>query len=633
MGTARWTNKDAQAGSAGGDTTPGLLRRRTMLAGSVAAAAGGLAAFTGVDTAEAAPPARPGTASKPGPAFALTVAPKTDLAAGPGRAFVIIARPSDLSAARPEPRDNVRDTNSSVPLFGMDVAYLKPGRPVVLSSSHDEVVGYPLATFADVPSGEYVVQGFFNTYETDHRSDGSVIQVHWPNGDGGDIWHSPGNVYSTPRTVHINGNSSATIQLTLNQVIGPIGTIPPGGTGQQGNPQDSKHVKHLKIRSTILSAFWGRDVYLGADVLLPEGYDDPANRNVRYPMDLAAVHYPLSNGNPRGFDESLGNDFSKWWVSKNAARFISVVVRSENPFYDDSYHVNSANIGPYGDAVDQELIPAIDRAFRTIGQRWGRTIQGGSTGGYIAAAALVFYPDTYAGAWVGYPDPIDFRAHEHINIYSDPNAFFTENPWVRVPRPGAREISGDTIWTVGQENAYERTVASRGRSHGTWDIWQALFSPQGKDGYPAPIWDKETGVIDHDVAAYWQQHWDLSSVITARWNTLGPKIAGRMQLYVGSEDTYFLANAVEFFEQRTNTLTSPQPDFQFIYGLSKPHGWTPVTTAELLTTMADFIAKHAPSGTDVSGWRGSEQPPTFMVTRGRQVVDEGVDSVLSGYHS
>ncbi|MCU7723920.1 hypothetical protein ODJ79_09355 [Actinoplanes sp. KI2] len=240
----------------------------------------------------------------------------------------------------------------------------------------------------------------------------------------------------------------------------------------------------------------------------------------------------------------------------------------------------------------------------------------------------MLYPDTYAGAWAGYPDPMDFRAHQVIDIYADANAYVTGSSWVSVPRPAARGNTGDTWWTNGQENAYERAVASHGRSQGQWDIWQAVFGPQGKDGYPAPIWDKRTGTVDHTVAAYWKKHFDLSSIVAADWTRLGPKIAGRLHVYVGTEDTYFLNNGVAYFEQRTNALTAPAPDFQFIYGVSQPHGWTPVTDQQLLTTMADFIARHAPQGTDVSGWRGREQPPQLMLTRGRQVVDEGVDAIL-----
>ena len=597
------------------------VSRRAMLTGSMAA---GLATWAVSGVAGAS--GRVGS----GLQFALTVSAGTGLAAGPGRAFVIIARASDLSSRAPEPRDNLQDNEPiTVPFFGLDVARMRPGKTIVIGDQPG-VVGYPLSAVADVPPGQYVVQAFFNTYETDHRSDGSVVQVHWPSGDGGDIWHSPGNVYSTPHTVRLNANTT-TIELELDQVIGPVAPIPAGGVGQQGNPVDSANVKHLKIRSALLSAFWGRDVYLGANILLPHGYDDPANAEARYPMELSVGHFPGSN--PHGFQESLGNTFSKWWASADAARIISVAVRSENPFYDDSYNVNSANLGPYGDAIDTELLPAIDAAFRTLGTRWSRVVAGGSTGGWIAAATLVFYPDSYAGAWAGYPDPLDFRAHQVIDVYNDDNAYRTENPWVTMPRPAAREKSGDTTWTNEQENSYERAVAAHGRSQGQWDIWQAVFGPQGADGYPAPIWDKATGVIDHTVAAYWKQHMEMSTVVSSNWSTLGPKIAGRLQVYVGTEDTYFLNNGVEFFEQVTDQLSDPAPDFQFLYGVSQPHGWTPVTTAELLTTMVAFVADHAPVGTDTSGWRGNEQPPAVMLPRGRSVVPGTIDDILDGYVS
>ena len=598
-----------------GETAGGGLTRRAMVAGSIATMAG----LAGAGTAQAEPDSRPGD----GVTFALTVAGGTGLTPTAGRVFVIIARPADLSSDAPEPRDNLQDSEPiSVPFFGMDVAVMRPGTPMVLRSG-DAVVGAPLSAFTDIPPGDYVVQGFFNTYETNHRADGSVVQVHWPSGDGGDIWHSPGNVHSTPQTVRIDGRTG-TVRLTLDKVIGPIGPIPPGGTGQQGNPSESAHVKRMKIRSELLSRFWGRDVYLGADILLPEGYDLPANQHVRYPMELEVGHFAEGGGQPHGFDESLGDDFSRWWVSADAARFISVQVRSENPFYDDSYNVNSANLGPYGDAVNTELVPAIDRRFRTIGQRWGRTVTGGSTGGWIAAATLVLYPDVYAGAWAGYPDPLDFRAHQLVDLYSDANAYVIDNPWEVVPRPSARRNTGDTWWTMAQENAYERACASRGRSQGQWDIWQAVFGPQGKDGYPSPIWDKRTGAVDHGVAAYWQAHSELSTIVTANWPTLGPKIAGRLHVFVGTEDTYFLNNGVQLFEQKTGQLTSPKTGFQFIYGAGQRHGWQPVSDQEIFTTMADFLARRAPSGTDTGGWRGHEQPPAVMLKPGRQVVDPGV---------
>lgn len=587
--------------------------RRSLLSGSAALLAGG-----GALAAAAPASAAGGTSvmSRQGVSASVTVARSTGLAAGPGRAYVILARASDLTKDAPEPRDHLQDDEPiSVPLFGLDVERMTPGTKIVFGPGAD-VAAYPLTSSADVEEGEYVVQGFFCTYETNHRSDGSVVQVHWPSGDGGDVWRSPGNVFSKPRKVTLRRGGH--VDLVCDQVVAPVEPVPPGGVGQQGNPADSEHVKHVKIRSTLLSDFWGRDVYLGADVLLPQGYD-AADTATRYPMELQAGHYPTRN--PHGFTEDGDDAFSTWWRSAGAARFVSVTVRSENPFYDDSYNVDSANLGPYGSAIHTELLPELDRRFATIGQPWGRTITGGSTGGWIAAATLVLNPDGWAGAWAGYPDALDFRAHQVVDVYEDDNAYTTDSSWVSVPRPAARAVTGDTLFTMGQENAYEAAVASRTRSQGQWDVWTAVFGPQGDDGYPAPIWDKATGAIDHDVAAAWKT-FDLSALTVARWAELAPKIAGRLHVWVGSEDTYFLNVGVSLFEQATSALTPPT-GFQFVYGLSQPHGWSPVTPAELFTTMAAFVADHAPAGTDTSAWRGAEQPPAVLQVPGRSVVDPG----------
>jgi hypothetical protein len=252
-------------------------------------------------------------ASSSGPGglfFVLTEDPRTGVRASRGRVFVIIARSSDLSHGAPEPRHSMSQPRDyvqagepiTVPFFGLDVAGLTPGDPVVLDSAA-AVLGYPYRELGQLPAGSYVIQGFFNTYETNRRADGSVVHVHWPNGDGGDIWHSPGNLYSIPRTVTIDPRRPQTVPLVLTEVIRPSTPVPPGGTGQQGNPADSAHVRHLKIRSALLSRFWGKDVYIAANILLPEGYDDPANSQMRYPMEMSTGHFPVAN--PHGFSETL----------------------------------------------------------------------------------------------------------------------------------------------------------------------------------------------------------------------------------------------------------------------------------------------------------------------------------------
>lgn len=516
--------------------------------------------------------ATPSTAAarKAGLTFKITVSKNVTQSAVTGRAYVIITR-----SIEDEPRFQIDPTG--VPFFGKDVHKVRPGRTLTISDGGG-TYGYPLRSFRQLPRGTYYVQAFFNVYTRFDRSDGSVVWLHMPGGDGQDPFSSPGNFYSEPRRISLNPRSARTIRLTLDQLIQPSEPVPPGGTAQQGNPADSAHVKHVKIQSTALTQFWGTPMYIGADVLLPEGYDASTDK---YPVVYLHGHYP--GGNPYGFVEDLSNDFSQWWVAPTTPKMIVVQFRHENPYYDDSYGVNSANLGPYGDAITKELMPEIDARFRTINERWARSLTGGSTGGWIALAHMVLYSDLYQGVWVRSPDPVDFRFHQLVNVYSDPNAYFTIYDWMRVPRPASRTIPGDTRLTMEQENHWELALGTRGRSGlGQWDIWQAVYGPQGPDGYPARVWNKLTGAIDHTVAEAWKPM-DLRLQLEQDWATLGPNVSGRMHIFAGDDDNFFLNNAVELLEQSLTSMSNPPANAEFQYGHNQGHSWWPYTMPELLT--------------------------------------------------
>jgi len=540
--------------------------------------------------------------------FAVSIAPALQKAAVDGRAYVIVTR--DGSS---EPRQQI-DITGGVPFWGRNVDGLKPGRAVTLGGGGD-TYGYPLPTLASLPSGRYTVQAFFNTYDTFRRSDGSTVKMHMPCGDGMNLFASPGNMYSAPQQITIDQRSSGTVPIQVDKLITPADPVPAGGTCQQGNPADSDHVKHVKIQSPALSKFWGRPIYIGANVLLPAGYDPKAA--TRYPVEYHFGHF--TRGAPRGFREDGGNDFSKWWLSDAAPRFIVVELREENPFYDTSYAVDTPNLGPYGQATTKELIPEIDKQFHTIAEPWGRITSGGSTGGWMALAGQVFYPDVYGGTFAGYPDPVDLRREQIVNVYDDANAYDTIREWDRTPRPDSRAVSGDTQYVNAQENLWELARGDRDRSGGAWAMWEALFSPQGKDGYPAQAWDKSTGAIDKSVTARWKPM-DLSAKISSEWPELGPKLKGKLFVYVGDTDTYFLNTAVELLQQRVQALTGPTADATFVYGRAKPHGWSPYTVQQWFQIYADYIAKNAPKGTDVSAWRGPGAAPRLNASEGEIVA-------------
>lgn len=505
-----------------------------------------------------------------------------------GRAYVILTKDEER-----EPRQQLGV--NGVPFWGMGIRGLSGGGEVVLVPGAEGVRGYPFQGFSSIPPGEYTAQAFLNVFTTFHRSDGHTVQMHLNAGEGQNPWRAPGNAMSDPVRIRVGPGGSASFRLAISQVIPPLEEVPEGGTLQQGNPPDrGELVRFVKIRSEALSAFWGRDMYVGANVLLPSDYW--MNPDRRYPVLYLTGHFP-GRGAPFGYTDEPGEGsgrsagFSELWRSPESPKLILISVRDANPFYDTGHSVNSANVGPYGDALLEELIPFLEKELRIIPEEWARVLAGGSTGGWEALAVQIFNPDFFGGAWGWCPDPVDFRYYQIVNVYEDENAYETGGAWVRVERPNARRPDGNVTSTIRQEMHYELAVGPDGRSGGQWAIWEALFSPVGADGYAAPIWDRVTGEIDHQVAEYWRENWDLTHHLVTHWGTLGPRLAGKLHVTVGDMDSYYLNNAVELMEEALSGLSNPDPAASFEYGRRKPHCWigsSPWRPGEDLTN-AEFV--------------------------------------------
>ena len=536
------------------------------------------------------------------------------LRAGPvdGRVLLLISTNRDR-----EPRFQIGWNLDTQQLFGVDTEGLAPGQAAVIDSA---ALGYPRESLTDVPSGEYYIQALINVYETFRRADGQVVKLPMDDGEGQHWNTSPGNLYSEPRKVTIDPRRGGTVKVELTKVIPPIEP-----------PKDTKYIKHLRIQSKLLTEFWGRPMHLGAVVLLPEGFEE--RPEARYPVMYYQGHFTRSFATPVGFrsepptPDLTGYDrtvaeysykFYQDWTSGRLPRMLIVITQHANPYYDDSYAVNSANLGPYGDALIKELYPYVERKFRAIGEPWARVLYGGSTGGWEALAQQVFYPDFYNGAWCNCPDPIDFRAYELVNLYKDKNAYYSPSQWKKVPRPSRREPDGEITGTLEDANRLELVLGTRGRSGEQYDIWQAVYSPAGEDGYPKPIYDKRTGVIDPKVAEYWKQNYDLSYIIQRDWKTLGPKLAGKLHIKVGDSDNFYLERAVrllqEFLESTKEPDRGPYYAGSFEYGDGHPHCYSgdpsvSVRIARLtinqrfMPLMMERMLKTAPPGADVKSWR------------------------------
>jgi hypothetical protein len=533
-----------------------------------------------------------------------------------GRLLLILSNdPAD------EPRNQVDDSARTQQMFGIDVDGWKPGERQTIDAA---VLGYPRDGLRDVPAGKFRVQAVLHRYETFRRKDGHTVKLPTDRGEGQQWNKAPGNLYSTPIEVTFDPAADTAIRIALDKTMP---AIPP--------PRTTKYIRHERIQSKLLTEFWGRPMYLGAHILVPEGFD--THPKARYPLIINHGHFPNDFGGFRETppDPNLKPDYSerfqwkgynrtqqeeayrfyKLWTGPSFPRVLIVEIQHANPFYDDSYAVDSANVGPYGAAIQTELIPYLENKYRAIGAGWSRFVYGGSTGGWEAMAVQTFYPDFYNGAYIACPDPIDFRAYTVIDLYKDKNAFYTEGFWKRAPRASTRDALGRTVTTVEDSTRRELVLGTRGRSGDQWDIWQAVYSPVGPDGYPASIWDQRTGAIDPKVAEYWKQNYDLMDILRRNWERgLGDKLRGKLHIYVGTMDTYFLDGSVHLAEQFLAATKNPPYEGEVAYGHGFEHCWNgdpnqPNAITRLryhemfVPRIVERIGKTAPAGSDLTSWR------------------------------
>lgn len=519
-----------------------------------------------------------------------------------------------------EPRFQITRYDDTQLVFGTDVEALRPGEAATIDAG---AFGYPLQSIAEIPPGEYWVQGLFHRYETFQRADGHVLKLPMDRGEGQRWNRAPGNLHSSPRQIRIDPTTSGTIEISLDEEIPPI-----------ADPQDTKYVKHIKIESKLVSEFWGRPMHLGAILLLPEGFEE--HPEARYPLVIQQGHFqrtirgwrqtppmetfgdPPEPKDPRREDEDYrplreegAYQFYKDWTGPDFPRVIHVVIQHANPYYDDSYAVNTANMGPYGDAITYELIPHIEMEFRGIGEPWARTLYGCSTGGWESLGTQIFYPDDYNGTWSSAPSPIDFRAYTSVNIYEEKNAYFLESEWKRTPRPGLRDQHGLLRCTLQELHQMELAIGTKGRSGHLRDAYQAAWAPVGEDGYTKPLWDPVSGEIDPSVADYMRENYDLRYILERDWKTLGPKLKGKIHLHTGDMDNWYLPNSVYLMEAFLESTTDPYYDGEVGYGDRFPHCWSGGETSlsrgtlrqELLRQMVDHMIRTAPPGADTTSWR------------------------------
>jgi hypothetical protein len=423
------------------------------------------------------------------------------------------------------------------PVIGADASGFASGKVAVLTGSS---LAFPCGTLGKVKAGRYRVQALF-----DHSRD-----IRLPK--------APGNLLSKAVEAEIDPEKGGVVRLELTDAIPEVTEKP------------RSDLRYIKLRSEALSKFWGRDITLRAGLMLPAGWE--TDKESRYPL---RVHIG-------GFGSRYSHIAGMRQAGEKEPRFLTLMLDGAGPL-GDPYQVNSDGHGPWGDAVTKELIPHVEKEYRGNGRR---VTDGASTGGWVSLALQVFYPDFFSGCWSHCPDPVDFRSFQLMNLYDDDNAYV--NP-TGFERPSMRTLDGDTVHTVRHEVLLERVLGRGGRwelSGRDWASWNATFGLRGKDG-PVPLWDGETGKLDPAVVEAMKRY-DLRRKLEAEWTTLGPKLRGKVRVYVGDADEYFLNNAVErlkaFFDR-----ARPAYEGKVEFARRRGHNWRALTDRQMLEEMAAAV--------------------------------------------
>lgn len=346
----------------------------------------------------------------------------------------------------------------------------------------------------------------------------NVQAVLRQNPTGREVGLSPGDLLSSPVTITYRPGADGAVELLIN------------AEALESPLEETDRIKDFAFTSPALSEFHGFDYTMHAGVLLPVDHDPEK----RYP-----VLYSVT-----GFGGSHRTISS--WARRTAGTILDqciVVVPDASNLYGHSVFCNSPSIGPWGDALVNELIPALEAEYGGAGPAH-RHVTGGSSGGWSSLWLQVAYPEAFAACWSHVPDPIDFHDFQQINLYepledgSPRNMFVDEAGELR---PLAR--NGEQILLTYKDFVQREHVLNPG---GQIRSFEATFSPLGEDGTPRRVFDVETGVIDHEAAQAWRP-FDISHLLLTQWEKLEPRLDGKIHVWAGTQDNFFLEGAVERF--------------------------------------------------------------------------------------
>jgi len=388
------------------------------------------------------------------------------------------------------------------PFFAVDVANVKAGEPIVLG---DDALGFP-GPLSTLRPGDYMVQAILDLNRSERTFAGAEL-----------------NGYSRWKSITLR-SSSDHFDLSIDQ------TVPARAD------RESPRLRLVDIKSKLLSEFHGRDVHLKATVALPPSYSKDTNR--KYPI---VYEIPGFGGTHRA------PPFYSQHTVKDNEEFLQVLLNPECPL---GHHVfaDSANNGPYGRALIEELIPHIEATYRAVNKPEARFVTGHSSGGWSSLWLQVAYPDSFGGVWSTAPDPVDFRDFQRINLYAAGVNMFKDERGQ--PRPIARR--GETPMLFYKAFSDMEVVMGHGGQLGSFE---AVFSPRMPDCQPRKLWDRKSGTVDHETAETWKAY-DIRMKLEREWPELAPKLAGKLHVYMGGLDTFYLDGAAKLLKASLEKLGS-----------------------------------------------------------------------------
>ena len=410
-----------------------------------------------------------------------------------------------FSQTRPEPRTGPGWFRPEL-FVSKDVEGWKPGTTLRIASSDARLLAFP-GSPADWDLAGFRVQAVtrFNSWERN-------------------IGTGAGNGYSA--AVAAAADPQSPPLLTIDRLVEPRTFV------------ETRWTKQFRVRSELLSRFHQREVWLEAAVTLPASYHDEPER--RYPTifeipGFGGTHFDRIAAEPRPVRNDKG------------VEFLHVMLDPSGPL---GHHVfaDSENNGPVGQALVSELIPAFDRAFRSVPAPTARFLTGHSSGGWSSLWLQVTYPDHFGGTWSTAPDPVDFRDFQQINLYRPGENMYVDRHGER--RPIARR-NGDVLLWYDRFDRMEQVLGHGGQLHS----FEAVFSPRGANGRPKRLWNRETGAIDPEVARAWER-FDIRLILERNWDTLGPRLRGKLHVFMGNADTFYLEGATRRLGESLDRLGS-----------------------------------------------------------------------------